>query len=43
MQFYPTDLTDSQWAKIEKLFDMSFCKYSLVPDDSAHSVPPIPE
>jgi len=21
MQIYPTDLTDSQWTKIEKLFD----------------------
>ena len=29
MQIYPTDLTDSQWAKIEKLFDKRKRKHSL--------------
>jgi len=29
MQIYPTDLTDSQWAKIEKLFDNRKRKHSL--------------
>jgi putative transposase len=29
MQIYPTDLTDNQWAKIEKLFDNRKRKHSL--------------
>jgi len=29
MQIYPTDLTDNQWSKIEKLFDNRKRKYSL--------------
>jgi len=29
MQIYPTDLTDSQWAKIEKIFDIRKRKHSL--------------
>lgn len=29
MRIYPTDLTDSQWAKIEKLFDTRKRKHSL--------------
>jgi len=29
MQIYPTDLTDSQWSKIEKLFDNRKRKHSL--------------
>jgi len=29
MQLYPTDLTDNQWSKIEKLFDNKKCKHSL--------------
>jgi putative transposase len=30
MQIYPTDLTDSQWSKIEKLFDIRKRKHSLM-------------
>ena len=29
MQVYPTDLTDSQWAKIENLFDNRKRKHQL--------------
>ena len=29
MQIYPTDLTDNQWSKIEKIFDNRKRKHSL--------------
>jgi putative transposase len=30
MRIYPTDLTDSQWAKVEKIFDSRKRKHPLV-------------
>ena len=32
MQIYPTDLTDSQWAKIKPLFDNRKRKHPLTED-----------